>query len=70
MLGLAGVTISAVTALVLINDASLSQTTSAGIQYLASANGDFISDFNVISITAITMTFAETVMTIRRIFKI
>jgi hypothetical protein len=66
LLGLFGSTIAAVCALVLTADGNF---TNSGTT-IAAANGNFVSDFNLITIVPISVALGEFVVTIRRIFKI
>jgi hypothetical protein len=66
MLGLFGAAIAFLCALVLASDGSL---TNNGLT-LAAANGNFISDFNMISWVPIIVGLGESFVTIRRVFHI
>jgi hypothetical protein len=61
-----GGTVSVLTALVLAVDGNLVN----GTQTLAAANGNFISDFNALTVLAFTLGLAPLVVAIRRIFRI
>ena len=56
--------VSGLTALVLAVDGSLMN----GTQVIAAANGDFISDFNVLTVLALIIGIAPAMVAIRRIF--
>ncbi len=64
-----GAVIATVTALALYSDGNLTTTTSA-MQTLAAANGNFVSDFNAISMVPVSIALGESIIAIRRIFKI
>jgi hypothetical protein len=70
LIGFFGVAIAFITTLVLINDASLTQAQGSTVQVLAAANGDFVSDFNAISVTPIALALTESYVVIRRAFNI
>lgn len=67
-----GASIALLTALVLASDASLTQqvggTTSTVT--LAAANGNFVSDFNVLTMAPTAVAIGEMVIAVRRIFRI
>jgi len=69
-IGFFGVTICMVAALVLTTDANLTQISGGVQQTIAAANGDFISDFNAITIVPIALALTESYITIRRAFGI
>ena len=69
-LGLFAVTIALLTALVLQNDGSLTEIEAGQIQTIAAANGNFISDFNLIVVVPLCVAFGEAFMTIRLVFHI
>ena len=66
MLGFFGTAIAFLCALVLATDGDLTN----GANVIASANGNFISDFNLISWVPIIIGLGEAWVTIRRVFKI
>lgn len=70
MLGLFAVTVSAIATLALLHDGNLTQISGGAQQTLAAANGDFVSDFNAVSVLPISITIGEAWVTIRRAFKI
>jgi hypothetical protein len=70
LIGLFGVALCLLTALVLASDADLTQM-SGGVQsVLAAANGDWVSDFNVITWVPIVIGLTEAYITVRRAFRI
>jgi hypothetical protein len=64
-----GAIIATVTALALYSDGQLTQTTSS-VQVLAAANGNFVSDFNAITVVPVSIAIGELIIAVRRIFKI
>lgn len=70
LLGFFGATIAAICTLVLYADGNLTITTAGGIQTLAAANGNFVSDFNLIEVIPLTVCIGECVVTVRRVFHI
>jgi hypothetical protein len=66
LLSILGGTASLLTALVLANDAELT----SGSVVLASANGNFVSDFNAMTVLAVVIGVAPFIVAARRIFKI
>ena len=67
MMGMFGAAIAYLCALVLAVDGDL---TISGTTVLAAANGNFVSDFNMVTWIPISLALGETVVTIRRIFNI
>ena len=70
LVGFFGVTVAAVATLVLLNDGNLTTISSGATQTIAAANGNFISDFNAISVMPISLTLGEAVVVIRKVFRI
>lgn len=66
LIGLFGVALCFLTALVLANDAVLTQ---AG-KVMASANGNWLSDFNVVTWEPVVLGLTETYLVVRRAFRI
>lgn len=58
MLGWFGIVVMGITTLVLLNDGSITSTWCVN-SVCAAANGNFISDFNVMSVAPIALTFGE-----------
>jgi hypothetical protein len=70
LIGLFGLGICLLTALVISNDADLTQNSGGSVLVLAAANGDFISDFNAIAWTPIAVGLTEAYIVVRRAFGI
>jgi uncharacterized membrane protein len=70
LIGFFGVAICIITALVLTSDGDLTQLAGGTKQTLAAANGNFVSDFNAITIVPIGIALTEGYVVIRRAFKI
>lgn len=70
ILGLFGAIVATVLTLALLNDGNLTQVSGGTTDTLAAANGNFVSDFNAISVIPISVAIGEIVVTIRRIAKI
>ena len=68
LLILFGAMIASVTALALLSDGTLTQA--GATSPLTSANGNFVSDFNAVSMVPILAASGELIIAIRRIFKI
>ena len=66
MLGLFGASIAFLCALVLVTDGDLTN----GSNVIASANGNFISDFNLVSWVPTLVGLGESFVTVRKIFRI
>ena len=66
LLGFFGAAIAMLCALVLASDASLTNNGTV----IASANGNFISDFNLVTWIPTTIALGESVVTVRRVFHI
>ena len=70
LIGMFGVGLCFLAALVLASDANLTQISGGNAVTLAAANGNFISDFNVVTWMPIIMGLTEAFITIRRAFHI
>lgn len=72
LIGFFGVSVMIITVLVVGADGSITQGCGSGCTYtLASANGNFISDFNLVGyVLPIAMALAESYVVIRRAFNI
>ena len=66
MLGFFGMAIALLCALVVSSDGDLTN----GATVIASANGNFISDFNLVAWTPIVVALGEGWVTVRRVFRI
>ena len=70
LIGLFGVAICFLAALVLASDADLTQLSGGTVNTLAAANGNFVSDFNALTMVPISIGLTEAYIVVRRAFKI
>jgi hypothetical protein len=69
MIGFFGIAVMALAVLVLVNDADLTMLNNGINVAIASANGNFISDFNLISMGFVSALFGEVFVTLLHMFK-